>query len=252
MSTATLDDTARLEAKIDALTAQVARLSDEAEERRRRWDAVADLQHDLAPIAGEAMAVATRELEALRAEGDPAALVTLMRRLVVAAPVLERALDMVEAVAEFADDATPLTGPAIESATAQLQVLDQRGYFGFGRAALGVVDRIVTGFGEEDVEQLGDNVVTILNTVKEITQPEMLELLQRMIDALEHQQHVIEVENGEPPGMWALLRKMRDPDVRRGIARAIDTLASVTAETGPEVIHEIHENHKNHTKGVGH
>ena len=108
------------------------------------------------------------------------------------------------------------------------------------RAGYGVVDKVVTNFSEEDVTALGDNVVTILNTVKEITQPEMLALLQRMIDALQHQQDAIEAEPEDPPGMWALLRKMRDPDVRRGINRALTTLGSVSAETGPEAMREIH------------
>ena len=106
---------------------------------------------------------------------------------------------------------------------------------------LGVVDRVVTGFSTEEVEALGDNVVTILHTVKEVTQPEILALAQRMIDALEHQQEVIEHESAEPPSTWALLKKMRDPDVRRGIARALNTLGSVTAETGPQAMQEIHE-----------
>ena len=39
------------------------------------------------------------------------------------------------------------------------------------------MDQVVTSFGEEDVKQLGDNVVLILNTVKSLTQPEMLNLV---------------------------------------------------------------------------
>ena len=61
----------------------------------------------------------------------------------------------------------------------------------------GVVDRIVTGFSEEDVEALGDNVVLILQTVKEMTQPEIMAILYRMIEAIQRQQAVIEAEPEE-------------------------------------------------------
>ena len=33
---------------------------------------------------------------------------------------------------------------------------------------------MVTSFGEDDVAALGDNVVLILNTLKEMTQPEVM------------------------------------------------------------------------------
>ena len=47
-----------------------------------------------------------------------------------------------------------ITAPATRSRS-----YEERGYFEFAKAGLGVVDRVVTNFTEEDVEQLGDNVV---------------------------------------------------------------------------------------------
>ena len=39
------------------------------------------------------------------------------------------------------------------------------------------MDQVVTSFTEEDVRQLGDNVVLILNTVKAMTQPEIMNMV---------------------------------------------------------------------------
>lgn len=233
-----------LERKIDALSEQMAYLADEARIRQMHREAYGELVRDLSPVASDAMALATRELEAIRQTADLGDLVVLMRTLIEAAPRLQRALAMVDALGELADDAMPLTSDVMVLATDQLGLMQQKGYFEFARAGLGVVDRVVAGFSEQDVEALGDNVVTILNTVKEITQPEMLVLLQRMIDALQRQQYVIENETAQPPSVWALLKKMRDPDVRRGINRALTTLGSVTAETGPEAMAQIHQKTK--------
>ena len=101
-------------------------------------------------------------------------------------------------------------------------------------ADAGVVDRIVTGFSEEDVESLGDNVVLILQTVKEMTQPEIMAILYRMIEAIQRQQAVIEAEAEEPPGFFAIAKQMRDPEIRRGMSRALNTLKAVSdVDTGP-------------------
>lgn len=233
-----------LERKIDALTEQVAFLAEEARLRQIQREMYSELVADLNPIASDAMAVATRELEAIRRTADLGDVLSLLRKLIEVAPRIERTLGMVDALADLADDFMPLTSDVMALASDRLAVAQQKGYFEFAKAGIGVVDRVVTGFSEEDVEALGDNVVTILNTVKEITQPEMLVLLQRMIDALQRQQYVIEAEDAEPPSMWALLKKMRDPDVRRGINRALTTLSAVSAETGPDTMTQIHRNTK--------
>ncbi len=91
----------------------------------------------------------------------------------------------------------------------------------------------MTNFDERDVEQLGDNVVTMLEALREVTQPEMLAFLTRMIDAVQAEQQAVEMEAAEPPSLWALVSQVRDPDVRRGMARALHTLRAVSVETGP-------------------
>lgn len=228
-----------LERKIDALSEQVAFLAEEARLRQMQREMYSELLADLNPIASDAMAVATRELETIRRTADLGDVLSLLRKLIEVAPRIERMLGMADALADLTDDFMPLTSDVMALAGDRLEILQQRGYFEFARAGFGVVDRVVTGFTEDDVVALGDNVVTMLNTVKEITQPDMLVLLQRMIDALDRQRYAIEAEEEEPPSMWALLKKMRDPDVRRGLNRALNTLGSVSAETGPETMTEI-------------
>jgi len=123
---------------------------------------------------------------------------------------------------------------AMEMATERLAEAEERGYFAFVRAGAGVLDRVVTSFDEEELAQLGENVVTILETVKDVTQPEMLAFLGHMIDAVKLQQEQVDSEPAKAPSLLGLLRTVRDPDVRRGMARALETLRVVSQETGPD------------------
>ena len=95
-------------------------------------------------------------------------------------------------------------------------------------AADGVEVRTFAGdvSSEDDVAALGDNVVTILNAVKEMTQPEVMGLVQRTAISVQD----VEEAHIEPPSMFALLKQMRDPQTRRGLARVMAMLHTVGEE----------------------
>ena len=137
----------------------------------------------------------------------------LARRLVRVAPILDKSLGYMEAFAELFSDMMPLTEHAMDVATDRLVTLDQKGYFTFGRALA---------------------VVLILETVKEMTHPEIMAVLYRMIEAVQRQQQQLEQEPAEPPSMFSLLKRMRNPEIRRGLGRALNTLSAVSdVDTGP-------------------
>jgi uncharacterized protein YjgD (DUF1641 family) len=221
-----------LERKIDELTAQVAFLADEARigrQRRERWQ---EFSHDAMPIATEAMSVVERELEDLDVNVDD--LVRLIKHLVRMAPVLDRTLSQVEMYADFAHELVPIGGEAMETATSKLAVFEERGYFDFAKGAVRVADKVVTGFTEDDVEALGDNVVLILETIKDLTQPEVMAALHRMITAVQEQQRHIADEPKEAPSLFSIVKQLRDPEIRRGMARGLNTLRAVSeAESAP-------------------
>ena len=86
------------------------------------------------------------------------------------------------------------------------------------------------------MEALGDNVVLILNTVKELTQPEIMTLLQRTAVTAQD----VEEEYAEPPSLFALIKQMRDPQTRRGLGRAMTLLRSI-GEEQPAAGRQPHE-----------
>lgn len=222
-----------LDAKIDRLTEQLAILTADAAVRQRQREGLADLTGDLSRVSEGAMIMATRELESLSETVDLADTVRLLRRLLEVAPTLDRLLIGLTTIAELLDDAVPLGGEAMTVLTDRLAAADDKGYFRFAGAAAGVADRVVTNFDEHDIELLGDNVVSMLEALRQVTQPEMLAFLTKALDAVQAEQRAVEVETSAPPSLWALARQIVDPDVRRGMSRALQTLRAVSVETGP-------------------
>ena len=125
------------------------------------------------------------------------------------------------AQSELFEEAMPIFKEALGTWGAQLQSLEERGYFAFGRELLGVVDRVVTGFSPSDVRELGDNVVRILSLVKRATSGNALGLADRAALALD------KADPGKEVGVLGMLRATRDDDVKRGVAILLEVLRQV-------------------------
>jgi uncharacterized protein YjgD (DUF1641 family) len=228
METAT-DRIVELERKLDTMSGQLDLIAEELREqrlRRRQWD---ELRSDLSPIAAEAMELASNELEAIQDFVQPEDMLRLLRRILRNTKNIEDGMARYESLMDFLDDAGTLTNEAVVKILTTLETFEQRGYFEFANAGMGVVDEIVTAYSKEDVEALGENVVQMLDIIKNLTQPEMLAVATRMLDAVQRQQAAAELEPAEPPGLFNLAGQMRDPEVRRGLARALNTFKVVSA-----------------------
>jgi uncharacterized protein YjgD (DUF1641 family) len=129
-----------------------------------------------------------------------------------------------QAYSELIGDLSPVATQGRASLSRALAEAEARGYVDFARSGLGVVDRVVTSFDESDVEALSDNIVLILETLKEMTQPEVMEMLKSTV----HQVQEID-EPDQPPSLLALLREMRTVEARRGLYRLVVALQSLGA-----------------------
>jgi len=218
---------AELNAKIDALTAQVVYLSEQAHLAERQRQERAELVRDVTPIADQAFHLAIEQLEEVQEYVDLADLLRLLKRLLRNARNLERMLDQLEAVSDLADTLGPLADQAFEKSVDALAEMERRGYFAFARGGVHILDTLVTSFSEEDVRRLGDNVVLIANTVKDMTQPEIMGFVRNTLLLAEQ-----ELEQPLDTSTLGLLRQMSDPRVRRGLALTLRVLQAVGAQAG--------------------
>lgn len=141
---------------------------------------------------------------------------------------LEQVVDSVtfrlESLEEMREDLWPMVQGASHQISMKLHELEQRGAVGFAREALKVGERIATSFNEEDVHLLGENVVHILQTVRNLTQPEVLDVADRAAVALRE----TEAQPAKKMGLW---KAMRDPEIRRGMSLMLTVLREMGHET---------------------
>jgi uncharacterized protein YjgD (DUF1641 family) len=214
---------------ISVLGAQVNYLMERAEADRRRQQVWDDLLADLTPVANDIYHLAETQLDEMQQFVTLDDIMELAKRLARNTRTLNEMLDTLESANDFMRDVAPLTKDMMTEATTQLVELERKGYFGFARQGMYIIDQVVTSFSEEDVKQLGDNVVLILNTVKALTQPQMMMLLNNLTQGFHEAE--AEARAGQLDiGMFGLLKQMRDPEVRRGLAITLETLRRVSAQ----------------------
>jgi uncharacterized protein YjgD (DUF1641 family) len=238
MTMETTDRTVELERKLDLMSEQLDTVVAELREQRLRRQQWQELVSDLGPISNEAMAIASRELEAVQEWVEPADMLRLLRRILRNTNNIEDGMAKYESMMELISDLGPLTTGAFTKLLESLDDYENRGYFEFVGAGMGVMDKIVTNFSKDDVEALGDNVVDMLEIVKDLTQPEMLAVAERLLDVVQRQAQAAELEPEKAPSLFSLAGKMRDPEVRMGLARALNTFKAVSASE-TDVAHDI-------------
>ncbi len=218
--------TVELAEQIERMSAQLDIIVAETLAQRQAREKWVELSDTLVPVTRGAMDVATRELDDLSDDVTADDLVRFARTAARSLPKLEALMAQLDSLSELLHTLNSLSGAAMGKATEVLAVADEKGYFAFAREGSKIADRVVTEFSEEDVQALGDNVVTILNAVKEMTQPEVMGLVQRTAISVQD----VEEAHIEPPSMFALLKQMRDPQTRRGLARVMTMLHTVGEE----------------------
>lgn len=228
----TTTDVAALHQKLDQLTAQmqaqerqIELLLQVAQVQRRQIEEFEELKRDAVPIINHLIKLAIDELAEVNSDFQVEDLFFVLKRLLRDTRMLAEGLNRLEMMMELYDETQVLGKQVFSQVVAELDRMERAGYFAFARGGLNILERIVTEFTEEDVRLLGENIVLILNTIKDMTQPEILNFVRNTLLTAER-----EVEQPVDSSWLSLMRQMRQPEVRRGLALTLRVLKVIGAQ----------------------
>lgn len=214
-----------LAAQIEAQQQQITLLVQAAQVQQRQLEEFEELKRDVAPIVNHMIKLTIEELAEVNSDFQVEDLLFMLKRLLRDTRMLGEGLNRLEMMMELYDESQVLGKRIFQQAVHELDRMERTGYFAFARGGMRILERIVTEFSEEDVQALGDNIVLILNTVKDMTQPEILHFVRNTLLVAEG-----EVEKPVDSSVLGLLRQMRDPEVRRGLALTLRVLHVIGAQ----------------------
>ena len=131
--------------------------------------------------------------------------------------LIERQRKQEELIAEM----TPIVKEVMATATTKLDAIEKRGWFDFARAVGGVGERILDHYTADDVRALGDAIVSILDAVRALTQPEVMAVAADAANVLAHG------DEAKPLGLLGMVRASHNADVQKGMAVMMEVLRHV-------------------------
>ncbi|GAB4369139.1 MAG: hypothetical protein Kow0042_10700 [Calditrichia bacterium] len=210
--------------KLDVLTEHMA-------EQQRRSRELQELKDDLSRIGKDVFQAATEELDEVAQHFELEDLLFLLKKLLRNTRHLAAMMDQVESASDFIKDAEPLGKQVFNQLMETLAELERKGYFEFAREFFKIIDTVVTTFTVEDVRLFRENIASILLTVKNLTQPEMLSTFDNALGFFRKMDVVVEKE----VSYWQLIKELRDPETKRGLDFLIQFLKNLVNKNGTQI-----------------
>jgi len=213
-----------IQTQIDTLTDKVDLILEYVNQQRLKSQSVDDLIADISIVGKDMYDSAVTELDNRSIELDPEDVKMIGLKILRNVRNINSVLDTFESTADFLKDAAPIMNEMIIDLIKKLNEFDQKGYFEFLAEAGNIIDNVVTHFSREDVRLLADNVVPMLETVKSMTQPEMLTSVNNAVKIFSR----IEMEAVPEYSIWKLMREMNKPEMKRAIGFMVSFMKNMS------------------------
>jgi len=219
-----------LDQQLQTINNKLDLITDELAVVRRQRDELNELKDDLTIIAKDVFNTAIEEFEDIAPFVQTGDFLHLAKKILQNTRNIAMVMNKFESGLDFFEDAKPVGKELFNDALEKLDEMDRKGYFQFTKELFSIIDNVVNHFTVEDVKLLGDNIVTILETVKSITQPEML----KAVDNAVHIYQNLDTQDTPEYSVWKVMRELNTPEMKKGIGFVITFLKKITEEQNLE------------------
>ena len=231
-------DEEKIQRQLDDINRKLEIVLEEIELQKRHRREMDDLKDDLMRVGKDLYQTAVVELEEVHDHISTGDMLYLGKKLLRNVNNITKMFEQVENAKDFIEDFGPVSRELFIDMMNKLDEFDRKGYFHFMKELSKAMDNVVTSFTIDDVKNLSDNVVTILNTIKSLTQPDMLQTINNAISVYKN----LNIEVSEKVSIVSLMKEMNSPDLRRGLAFAIQFLKNLANQQAQLPIRTYHTN----------
>ena len=214
------DRMAEIDRKLDFIVEEMANL-------RTLRNSAEDLAADLSLVGKSAMRDAVGAFGT--ADLRPHEIVALFKTVLANAGLFGAAVQQLQSVADFIQDAQPILRDLMRKAIAGGETLRQNGYYDAASAGLRVGDAMIRSHSTSDWEQVQASVPQLIGFLRELTKPEVLQALEAIIHGFGHVQATMNVNKS----ILTIVRDLNSTEARRGIAILVEFLKIVGALAVP-------------------
>ena len=161
--------------RLDHIEAQIGPLA-------KSVKGINEFKEDLTPLANNAIQLMIKELEDVESSFQLEDLLVMIKRMFRSVRNITYSMKQLENIIDFITTLEPLLKSTVPQIINYLDDLEQRGVFRVIQAMLEIRAKIAAAYTPEDIEEIGDGVVTLLGLAKKLTDPQTIAFLEKMAD----------------------------------------------------------------------
>jgi uncharacterized protein YjgD (DUF1641 family) len=181
-------------------------------------DRLNELREDMIPLGNQAVQLLINELQDIEAGFELDDLFHLVKQLLRSTRSMVFALRQMVAFVEFIKDMEPLLKHAVPQMINYLDDLEQRGVLRIINAMMGVRAKVAAAYSPEDIDQIGDGMVSLLGLGKKLTDPKILAFLEKAVEI----PAAVDLSVSKKVGPWGLVSAGADDEVKEGLGVLIE------------------------------
>ncbi len=216
-----------LQTQIDDINRKLDLVLEEVLAQKQTRQSLEDLSSDLTIIGKDVFASTVTELENAGVEVDGEAVKMLVLKLVRNIDTISEVFELMESGRDLLKDLSPIVQQVGLDGMHLMHEFEQKGYFDFMRESTKIFDNIITHFSTEDITLLAENIVPILETVKSLTQPEMLKAINSALVVYKS----IDFDNVPEYSMFKAFKELNSKEMRKGLGFIITFLKNIAKAT---------------------
>jgi len=209
---------AQIQASLDGITEELALVKKQRQEME-------DLKEDLTRVAKDLFAGAIEEFEDIAPFVKTGDFLHLVKLILRNTNNITQVIGKLESTLDFFEDFTPIGKELFGDTLDKLDELDRAKYFEFASEAKHIADNVLEHFSAEDVRLLADNIVPILETVKSMTQPEMMGAIKNAVVIFDK----MDTQDVKEISIWKVMRELNTPEMKRGLGFMIAFMKNIAS-----------------------
>jgi len=195
-------------------------------QQKQKQQVLEDLVEDLSIISKDVVQNSVIQLDKAGVEVDSEAILNLLFKLIRNIDVINETFDTLISFNDLIKDIGPIVSQVGLDSINKLNELDEKGYITFIKEIYKITDNIVANFSAEDVKNLSENIVPIINTVKNLTQPEILSVANNAVSVYKN----IDANKIPKYSLWKVFKDFKSPEIMKTLGFTLTFLKNMTKE----------------------
>ena len=212
-----------LQMQIDEINRKLDIIVEEIELQKRHRREMEDLKEDLMRVGKDVYDSTILELEEVHDHIKTVDMLHLFKKILRNVNNITKTFEQLENFKDFIQNFAPVSRELFLDFMNKLNEYDKKGYFEFAKEFTKISDNVVTSFTVKDVKNFGDNIAAILDTIKNLTQPDMLHALNNAVNVYKN----LDIEISEKVSIFSLMKELNTPEVKKGLSFGIKFLKNI-------------------------